>query len=106
MGASFRGASRLVIEMQTRARGDGMASIDIFAVMEEGDEQVRCGSRECVTALEAVMEELLAQPDDTRGAFGVSASDEWMNVAAFRLDGGYEVHVLIGGDDSSFVLEI
>ena len=84
-----------------------MESIKIMAVIEEGGQQVGCGSRECATALEAVMRELAEKPADTAGAHEVSASDEWMTVSAYRCDtGGYEVHLYVGDDDLWFAAEI
>ena len=82
-----------------------MRSIDILARFDEDGDDKRCASRECLTALEAVMQELEERPADTADALEIGAMDENMNVSAFRIDEGWEVHIYVGSNDTWFVAE-
>ena len=80
--------------------------IEILARFDEGGEAVSCGCRECMTALEAVMQEIAEKPADTANAVEVSASDEVMTVSAvWRQDlGKHEIHLYIGIDDWFYIV--
>lgn len=77
--------------------------IEIFATFD-GEERI-CGYHECETALEAVILEISNACPDTADADSISAGDDDMNVTAFKLDGGHEIHIYVDNEDIFFFHE-
>ncbi len=81
-----------------------MMKYEILARFKDDGDERGCGWRECGTALEAVMEELREAPADTRDAEEITAGDDGMVAAAYRLMDGVEIHVHKDGHDDYMVV--